>query len=78
VLVPPENAAEAAVVSGLQVIPIANLRAAVGFLEGELKIEPTKVDMTRISEDDKASALGRASRRFQCKTMADHGRIRTR
>jgi magnesium chelatase family protein len=29
ILVPPENAAEAAVVSGLQVIPVRNLREAV-------------------------------------------------
>src|ERR1043166_8597363 len=36
ILVPPENAAEAAVVSGLQVIPVRNLREAVGFLEGEI------------------------------------------
>src|SRR5215472_1564188 len=43
-LVPPENAAEAAVVSGLQVVPVQNLREAVSFLEGETKIAPTKVD----------------------------------
>src|SRR5712691_11229089 len=46
ILVPPENAAEAAVVAGLQVIPIRNLREATGFLEGELKISPTHVDVT--------------------------------
>jgi magnesium chelatase family protein len=50
VLVPAENAVEAAVVAGLQVIPIRNLREAVGFLEGELKIPPTKVDVDRIFE----------------------------
>src|SRR5678815_2525239 len=38
ILVPADNAAEAAVVDGLQVIPIQNLREAVGFLEGEVKI----------------------------------------
>src|SRR5512137_1067775 len=48
ILVPPDNAAEAAVVSGLQVIPIQNLREAVSFLEGETKISPTKVDIARI------------------------------
>ena len=48
ILVPPENAAEAAVVSGLQVIPVRNLREAVGFLEGEVKIAAIKVDMTRV------------------------------
>lgn len=37
VLVPVENAAEAAVVSGLQVIPVRNLREAVSFLEGKQK-----------------------------------------
>ncbi|MFN7141490.1 MAG: magnesium chelatase domain-containing protein, partial [Limisphaerales bacterium] len=36
VMVPAENAAEAAVVAGLQVIPIRNLREAAGFLEREV------------------------------------------
>jgi magnesium chelatase family protein len=52
VLVPPENAAEAAVVAGLQVIPVRNLREAVGFLEGEVQITPTTVDTVRIFEQD--------------------------
>src|SRR5882724_2524932 len=43
-LVPADNAAEAAVVTGLQVIPIQNLREAASFLEGEVKIAPFKVD----------------------------------
>ncbi len=47
-LVPVDNAAEAAVVSGLQVIPVQNLREAVGFLEGELRINPTKVDTAQV------------------------------
>jgi magnesium chelatase family protein len=45
VLVAPENAAEAAVVQGLRVIPIKNLREACSFLEGETKIAPTKVNI---------------------------------
>src|SRR5512137_533500 len=52
ILVPPENAAEAAVVSGLQVIPVQNLREAVSFLEGETKISPTKVDISKIFDHD--------------------------
>jgi magnesium chelatase family protein len=48
ILVPPENAPEAAVVTGLQVIPVQNLREAVSFLEGEAKISPTKVDIASI------------------------------
>src|SRR5579864_2985166 len=52
VVVPPENAAEAAVVSGLQVIPVQNLREAVGFLEGEVKIAPTQVDIAKVFADD--------------------------
>src|SRR5215510_7045735 len=45
VLVPPENAAEAAVVAGLRVIPIQNLREACHFLEEQMKIPPTKLDV---------------------------------
>ncbi|MBI3417786.1 MAG: YifB family Mg chelatase-like AAA ATPase, partial [Verrucomicrobia bacterium] len=44
-LVPADNAPEAAVVDGLRVIPVRNLREAVGFLEGEIKIAPLKVDV---------------------------------
>ena len=49
-LVPAENAAEAAVVEGLSVIPIQNLREAVQFLEGEIRLSPAKVDIARIFE----------------------------
>jgi len=48
VLVPAENAAEAAVVEGLRVIPIQNLREATDFLEGKIKIAPTQVDLVNI------------------------------
>jgi magnesium chelatase family protein len=48
IFVAPENAAEAGVVSGLQVIPIHNLREATSFLEGETKIAPTKVDLSAL------------------------------
>ncbi len=47
-LVPAENAAEAAVVQGLNVIPICNLREAVGFLEGQTRIAPKRVDIGQI------------------------------
>jgi magnesium chelatase family protein len=49
-LVPVENAAEAAVVSGLQVIPVQNLREAAQFLEGEIKIAPRRMDIRKIFE----------------------------
>ena len=48
VLVPADNAPEAAVVAGLQVIPIKNLRDAAAFLEGQLKIPAMRVDVTKI------------------------------
>ncbi len=50
-LVPRENAAEAAVVAGLNVIPVQNLREAVHFLDGTVKIAPLKVDAARIFEE---------------------------
>src|SRR4051794_7243541 len=52
IFVAPENAAEAAVVSGLQVIPIQNLRQAVSFLEGETQIAPTQLDIAKLFEQD--------------------------
>jgi magnesium chelatase family protein len=50
ILVPPENAPEAAVVAGLRVIPVRNLREATSFLEGETKISPTKVNIAELFE----------------------------
>src|SRR5579862_4151229 len=57
VLVPAENAAEAAVVSGLQVIPIQNLREAASFLDGEVKIAPAKVDIAGIFDQPREDDL---------------------
>jgi magnesium chelatase family protein len=45
IMVPVENAAEAAVVKGLNVIPVQNLREATSFLEGSVTIKPTRVDI---------------------------------
>ena len=47
-IVAKENAAEAAVVAGLQVIGVENLREATGFLEGEVHISPTRVDVAKM------------------------------
>lgn len=47
-LVPSANAPEAAVVEGLQVLPIQNLREAVAFFEGELKLSPTRIDLAGV------------------------------
>lgn len=44
-LVPASNASEAAVVEGLSVYPIGSLAEAVGFLTGELDLEPTSIDL---------------------------------
>jgi magnesium chelatase family protein len=41
ILVPSDSAAEAAVVEGVEVIAVASLAQAVGFLTGEIDIEPT-------------------------------------
>ena len=40
-VVPSSSAAEAAVVEGIEVIPVSSLSEAVGFFSGELQIEPT-------------------------------------
>ncbi len=48
VVVPADNAPEAAVVQGLQVIGVDNLRQAVGFLEGEIDVAPTRVAIDEV------------------------------
>jgi magnesium chelatase family protein len=47
-LVPAANAPEAAVVEGLNVIPIASLAEAVGFLSGQLDIVPQSIDLDEV------------------------------
>jgi magnesium chelatase family protein len=59
-IVPPENAAEAAVVDGLQIIPVTDLREAVAFLEGEAKIDPVKVDLNKIFDQSYADEIDMA------------------
>ncbi|MFH1747432.1 MAG: YifB family Mg chelatase-like AAA ATPase [Planctomycetota bacterium] len=44
-IVPRENAEEAAVVEGLEVYGVSSLTEAVGLLAGELPLEPTSVDL---------------------------------
>ena len=75
ILVPPENAEEAAVVAlsahsgtavvdGLAVHPVANLRAAADFIEGKKEIPPFQVDMQAafgggtLYDDDYADVKG--------------------
>lgn len=56
-LVPPENASEAGVVSGLSVIPVRNLREAASFLQGDLPIAPRKVDLSVLTAQTGADEL---------------------
>lgn len=49
-LVPAENAPEAAVVEGLKVFPVQNLREAASFLEGESRLSPTKINLAELFE----------------------------
>ena len=47
VVVPEGNALEAAVVAGLDVFPVSDLREALAFLHGELEIRPFRFDWER-------------------------------
>lgn len=49
-IVPRENAEEAAVVDGIDVFGVSSLSEAVGLLVGELPLEPTTVDLQRLFE----------------------------
>ncbi|HDY65009.1 MAG TPA: ATP-binding protein, partial [Phycisphaerae bacterium] len=48
VILPAENASEAAVVDGLDIMPVRFLGDAVGVLTGELPLEPTAVDLEEV------------------------------
>ena len=49
-LVPSSNAAEAAVVEGVDVYPVSSLAEAVGFLAGQVDFEPKAVDLEQVFE----------------------------
>ena len=51
IVVPRKNAAEAAVVSEIDVIPIDSLSQAVGFFSGQLEIEPTPSRVNDLFEE---------------------------
>lgn len=50
VIVPTLNAAEAAVVEGIEVIPVNSLTEAIGFLAGKLPLEPATIDVNQLFE----------------------------
>ena len=54
VLVPKENAAEASVVSGIDVIPVGVLQEAVQYLNGERVIDPVRTDIADLVAQDAA------------------------
>ena len=56
VLVPEENAEEAAVVSGIAIHPVANLREAVDFLAGDHEIPARRVDLEALCRQEQEHA----------------------
>ncbi len=48
VLLPPQNAAEAAVIQGIEVISVGTLAEAFEFLRGERECPPTRVDLQAV------------------------------
>lgn len=48
IIVPEENAKEAGIVKGIEVIPAKNLRQIINYLNKEEEIEPIKIDIDEI------------------------------
>jgi len=67
VMVPAENAEEAAVVDGIKVFPVRNLREAADFLNQEIHLDPYVLDIrsvfeaNSVYEDDFADVKGQES-----------------
>lgn len=51
IILPKGNQAEAAVMEGIEVIPVENLAQAVKFLDGEIEIEPFQLDLKETFEE---------------------------
>ena len=66
-MVPAENAEEAAVVDGMKVFPVRNLREAADFLDQQIKIDPYHLDIrsvfeaNSVYEDDFSDVKGQES-----------------
>ena len=56
-LVPAQNAPEAAVVDGIAVYPVKNLRQAVRFLDGEEQLTPETVNVTDIFQQQQTDPV---------------------
>ncbi len=52
-LVPVENAKEAAMAQGVEVFPVDNLTQAIGFLEGSVDIRPFEIDIDSVFEQSR-------------------------
>jgi len=45
IILPKENADEAAVIEGVDILPADNLKQVVDFINGEIKVNPVKIDI---------------------------------
>ena len=57
IIIPKDNVQEAAIVSDIDVIGVENLKEAIDFIEGDLKIEPTVVDTRDVFFTNQAENL---------------------
>lgn len=69
VIVPRDNAVEAAIVSSIEVFPSEDLKTVVEFLNGERAMEPYKVDLKDIlsREDDNEADFSDVKGQYQAK-----------
>jgi len=77
-VLPWENAGEAAIIEGLQVIPVTSLKEAALFLRGEAKIPPAEVDREQIFFLPERLSRGYARREGAVSGQARPGGLRRR
>ena len=56
ILVPTDNAEEAAVAEGIDVYPVRHLREAIDFLSGKLELNPFKMDLSEMIRRERGHA----------------------
>jgi len=71
-IVPAANAEEALLIDGVEVIPVSTLKEAVGFVNGEVEVEPLRGGLDSFSRPSYPVDMSEVVGQFQAKRAVEH------